>query len=58
MAKDNDFYQISLKVILKNDKGEMLALGGAVGGVFEGFHDLPGGRIQVMGLGDGSLFNK
>lgn len=46
MAKENDFYQVSLKAILKNDKGEILALEGAKGGSYEGFYDLPGGRID------------
>jgi len=26
MKKEKDFYQISLKLLLKNDKGEILAL--------------------------------
>ena len=42
MAKENDFYQVSLKAILKNEKGEVLVLGGLDGGSFEGFYDLPG----------------
>lgn len=46
MAKENDFYQVSLKAILKNEKGEVLMLGGLDGGSFEGFYDLPGGRID------------
>lgn len=46
MAKENDFYQISLKAIIKNKKGEVLVLGGLAGGSFEGFYDLPGGRID------------
>jgi len=46
MAKENDFYQVSLKAILKNEKGEVLVLGGLLGGSLEGFYDLPGGRID------------
>lgn len=46
MAKENDFYQVSLKVILKNEKGEILALGGLAGGSYDCFYDLPGGRID------------
>lgn len=46
-SKQKDVYQISLKLILKNDKGEVLILSAIRGGTFEGFHDLPGGRIDV-----------
>ena len=42
-----DFYQISLKTILKNDKEEVLILNGHPRGSFAGFYDLPGGRIDV-----------
>ncbi len=45
--KQKDLYQISLKLILKNDKGEVLILNAIRGGTFEGFYDLPGGRIDV-----------
>ncbi|MDO8499782.1 MAG: NUDIX hydrolase [bacterium] len=41
-----DFYQISLKVILKNDKDEVLILNGHPDGSFAGFYDLPGGRMD------------
>jgi 8-oxo-dGTP pyrophosphatase MutT (NUDIX family) len=41
-----DFYQVSLKVILKNNKNEILALNGHPRGSFAGFYDLPGGRIN------------
>jgi 8-oxo-dGTP pyrophosphatase MutT (NUDIX family) len=47
MTDQKDFYQISLKLILKNDKGEILALGGHPSGSYAGYHDLPGGRIDV-----------
>ena len=46
-SKQKDLYQISLKLILKNDKDEVLILNAIRGGTFEGFHDLPGGRIDV-----------
>lgn len=46
MSKQQDFYQISLKVILKNAQGEMLILETDYGSTFAGFHDLPGGRIN------------
>jgi len=41
-----DLYQVSLKVILKNDKDEVLILNGHPRGSFAGFYDLPGGRIH------------
>ena len=41
-----DFYQISLKTILKNDKDQVLILNGHPQGSFAGFYDLPGGRID------------
>ena len=47
MAKDENFYQISLKTILRNDKGEVLVLKAPPGSVIEGFWDLPGGRIDM-----------
>lgn len=43
---DKDFYQVSLKLILKNDKNEMLILKARDNGAFAGFYDLPGGRID------------
>lgn len=43
---NKDFYQISLKVILKNNKGEILILKDQKNGSFTGFYDLPGGRID------------
>lgn len=42
-----DFYHVSLKAILKNDKGEVLILGGDPNYTFAGYYDLPGGRIDV-----------
>jgi len=41
-----DFYQVSLKVFLKNSRGEILILKDARGGSYEGFYDLPGGRVD------------
>ena len=40
------FYQISLKIILKNNKNEVLILNGCSKGSYAGFYDLPGGRID------------
>lgn len=42
-----DFYQVSLKAILRNDQGEVLILGGASPGTFAGYFDFPGGRIDT-----------
>jgi len=42
-----DFYQISLKLILKNGKGEMLLMKAQNKDTYAGFYDLPGGRINV-----------
>lgn len=47
MAKEHDYYQLSLKVIIKNDKDEILALGCPPYGSFAGFYDFPGGRVDV-----------
>ncbi|MCX6792694.1 MAG: NUDIX domain-containing protein [Candidatus Falkowbacteria bacterium] len=44
---EKDLYQVSLKLILKNDQGEILILKSLDdNGVFSGFYDLPGGRID------------
>lgn len=40
-------YHISLKLIIKNSAGQILGLEGAAGGTYDGFYDLPGGRIDV-----------
>lgn len=45
--KEKDFYQVSLKLILKNSQGEVLIMGGVPGGSYEGFYDFPGGRIDT-----------
>jgi len=42
-----DSYQVSLKLILKNEKGEILILRDRDDGTFGGFYDLPGGRIDT-----------
>jgi 8-oxo-dGTP pyrophosphatase MutT (NUDIX family) len=47
MKKEKDFYQISLKVIIKNEKGEILLLNADPKGSFAGFYDFPGGRIDT-----------
>jgi ADP-ribose pyrophosphatase YjhB (NUDIX family) len=47
MASKKDFYQVSLKVFLKNNKGEVLILKGAEDGIYRDFYDLPGGRIHL-----------
>lgn len=41
-----DFYQISLKLFLKNAQGETLILGAGTTGSYAGFFDLPGGRVD------------
>lgn len=41
-----DFYQVSLKVILKNNKDEILVLNADPKGSYAGYYDLPGGRID------------
>ncbi len=43
----NDFYQVSLKLIIKNKEGETLILKAAHKGSYVGFYDLPGGRIKI-----------
>ncbi|MFA6391308.1 MAG: NUDIX domain-containing protein [Patescibacteria group bacterium] len=41
-----DYYHISLKLILKNEKDEVLVLGSDPKGSLLGKYDLPGGRID------------
>lgn len=43
---EKDFYQISLKLIIRNNKNEVLVLKDQNSGTFAGFYDLPGGRID------------
>jgi len=47
MSKQKDFYQISLKLIIKNNQGEILGLKGLDNGSYKGYYDLPGGRIDT-----------
>jgi NUDIX domain. len=47
MAKEKDRYQVSLKALLKNDRGEILALKSVDNCSFAGYYDFPGGRIDV-----------
>ena len=44
---EKDFYQISLKIILKNKKSEVLTLQAVPYGSYSCYYDLPGGRIDV-----------
>src|SRR5690349_11110455 len=48
MLKQKDSYIISLKLILKNKQGEILALKDASTGAFNGYYDLPGCLIYVL----------
>lgn len=41
---NNRLFEVSLKAIIKNDKGEVLIM--QDNGKFKGFYDFPGGRIQ------------
>jgi len=47
MKKEKDFYQVSLKLFLKNNKGEILVLKAVEDSTFAGSYDLPGGRINT-----------
>lgn len=47
MPRTIDRYQVSLKAILKNERGEILGLKAQGNGTMAGFYDLPGGRIDV-----------
>jgi 8-oxo-dGTP pyrophosphatase MutT (NUDIX family) len=47
MPKTIDFYQVSLKVLLKNNQGEILVLKNPNNDCFAGYYDLPGGRIDT-----------
>ena len=46
MRKAKDLYQVSLKLLLKNKKGEILVLNHRRDSAFFGFYDLSGGRIH------------
>lgn len=43
---DNQNYQVSLKLMLHNERGEVLALQSPPSSQMAGYHDLPGGRIN------------
>lgn len=45
MAKD--VYQISVKAVIVRPDGKVLGLNGKNGGLFEGFYDMPGGRVET-----------
>ncbi len=47
----HDSYQVSLKAIIIRPDGKMLGLNGKKGGAFEGYYDMPGGRIDVEEFG-------
>jgi 8-oxo-dGTP diphosphatase len=47
MNNEHDFYQVSLKMFLKNNKGEILVLEARLEGSFAGYYDFPGGRIDT-----------
>ncbi len=47
MHHEPDWYNVSLKVFLKNDKGKILALKSIPDSAMEGFYDFPGGRINT-----------
>ncbi|MFH1253661.1 MAG: NUDIX domain-containing protein [Candidatus Uhrbacteria bacterium] len=47
MNQEKDFYQVSLKAIIKNDQDEILLLAENSNSNSAGFYDLPGGRIAV-----------
>ena len=46
MKNEKDLYQVSLKLLLKNEKDEILVLNHRKDSAFFGFYDLPGGRIH------------
>ena len=47
MKKERDSYHVSLKLVLKNNKNEILGLKAVGWGSFAHFYDLPGGRIDT-----------
>lgn len=46
MKINQQFFQVSLKAMLKNEKGETLVLSCESDGTMKGFWDFPGGRID------------
>ncbi len=47
MSRNHDYYQISLKLLLKNKQNEFLILKVENRSKFNGFYDFPGGRIET-----------
>ncbi len=47
MKPQREVFQVSLKVFLRNTKGEFLLLKARPQDTYGGFYDLPGGRIDV-----------
>lgn len=47
MNNMRDFYQVSLKILLKNERGEFLLMKARMQDTYGGYYDLPGGRIDV-----------
>jgi 8-oxo-dGTP pyrophosphatase MutT (NUDIX family) len=47
MSRLHGIYQVSLKVFLKNSAGQVLVLKTPKEGSYQGFYDLPGGRIDA-----------
>ncbi|MGE5297888.1 MAG: adenylyltransferase/cytidyltransferase family protein [Acidobacteriaceae bacterium] len=47
MTQENELYQISLKLLLKNSEGKYLVLRANPTGSFAGYYDLPGGRVNT-----------
>jgi 8-oxo-dGTP pyrophosphatase MutT (NUDIX family) len=47
MSRPHGIYQVSLKVFLKNSAGQVLILKTPEEGSYQGFYDLPGGRIDA-----------
>ena len=46
MTSSIDFYHVSLKLFLKNEKGEILVMQTLIEGNGQGKYDVPGGRID------------
>ncbi len=51
MKADNQFFNVSLKLFLKNDRGEVLILKMQPDSVLAGYYDFPGGRISEQEVG-------
>jgi len=47
----NQLFEISLKAIIKNNRGEILILKCRDNGKLAGYYDIPGGRIQTGEVG-------